>query len=113
MNFLCEVFACDLGDLSNLEYNTAGLFKNAAKTDCIEETVYDQIVFINNAGSLGPLTPIGTQNGSDALSNLSKSMDFNVTSSCYLTTELIRLYKSSYLNSKKLVIVNIDRKSVV
>ena len=113
MNFLCEVFACDLGDLSNLENNTAGLFKNAAKTDCSEETVYEQIVFINNAGSLGPLTPIGTQNGSDALSNLSKCMDFNVTSSCYLTTELIRLYKSSYLNSKKLVIVNMSSLAAV
>ena len=94
--------------MANLTIHAGQLLKSATKTNSSDEPVYEKILFVNNAGSLGPLGPIGTQNNTDALSNLSKSLELNITSSCYLTTELMRLHRSSHLNGKNLVIVNIS-----
>jgi NAD(P)-dependent dehydrogenase (short-subunit alcohol dehydrogenase family) len=64
-------------------------------------------VFVNNAGSLGPLTAIGTQN--DNLSQYTSEFAFNVTSSCYLTSEITRRFKAALLGSaSKIVVVNIS-----
>ena len=104
----CDICVCDLGDLDNLKYSAEILFKAATKDSDSSLSAYDQVIFVNNAGSLGTLAGVGTEKDSEALLNISKTFAFNVTSSCYLTAEIVRLYHTSNLKSDNLVIINIS-----
>lgn len=83
--------SCDLvvGDASNMLE-----LENIANSLFGESTLYKDssslasITFINNAGSLGPLTSIGSEHAT--LLDLSHTINLNVTSSMYLTSEFVR-----------------------
>ena len=78
----------------------------------IEGHKYEKMVFINNAGSLGPLTPIGTKD--DSAQQYAEEFTINVTSSCFLTSEASRRFKTGRLGSvSKLVVVNISSLAAV
>jgi hypothetical protein len=49
---------------------------------------YGKIVFINNAGSLGPLSFIGS--GGDVSAAMVDAYNVNVSACCYLTSEVVR-----------------------
>lgn len=74
----------DLGSLDTLESSIANLFDFPSTRDYIELT------FFNNAGSLGPLSFIGTS--SLSLPKMIDAFNLNVTASSFLTSELIKRY---------------------
>jgi short-subunit dehydrogenase len=96
---ICETVEADLGDLNSLNLATEKLFKPDKKT-------YSKVVFVNNAGSLGPLTPIGTEG--DTLAEMTANFSFNVTSACFLTSEAVRRFNAGRLSTPKLAVVNIS-----
>ena len=100
--------AADLGNMETLQDSAAALFKRGCKIDANANNVYERVIFINNAGSLGPLVSVGMSNSGKILQTLSDSMNFNVISSCYLTSELMSIYKTSRLSAVNLTIVNVS-----
>ena len=82
----------DLADLSGLS-SACDIFMKELDSD-----KYSMVIFISNAGSPSSLTYIGTGEGSD-LSLISLTVNFNVTSSIYLTSDVVRRYSRSELPS--------------
>lgn len=90
----CDLISLDLADLGSLEASAQQLFH------LNPEFIYSKMILANNAGSLGPLTVIGTHND---VSELSQALDFNVTSFCYLTSYFIEKVVRSTCNA---IVVN-------
>jgi NAD(P)-dependent dehydrogenase (short-subunit alcohol dehydrogenase family) len=78
-----ELVLEDLSQTSHLSDAASKLFDSIAASSDI-----DDIVFFNNAGSLGPLAPVGAE--VHTLSSVATAFDINVTASCFLTSEIIR-----------------------
>ncbi|KAL7576034.1 hypothetical protein ACA910_000821 [Epithemia clementina (nom. ined.)] len=78
----------DLGDLDNLNHTLDNMFETLAK----EDTIFDRVVFVNNAGSLGKL---GTCLESNSLAEMKKAVDFNVTSSLWCTVRFAQFVAST------------------
>lgn len=76
----------DLGDVSHLSDTVTKLM-----SDSDSWAQADDLLFISNAGSLGNLAPIGSS--SFRPENIASSIDLNVTSYCYLTSEFVRRVK--------------------
>ncbi len=87
-----NVLNFDLSDLNLLNENTQKLF--------ISGQTYEEVILISNAGSLGPLQPIGCE---DNLKEMTNNFNMNITSTCYITSEVIRNFKS-----QKLTLINIS-----
>lgn len=77
---------------------------------------YHKVIFVNNAGSLGPLAAIGRYPG-DNLAEMSAALDLNVTAACYLTSSFMErcapggVYAAQGI--KKVVIVNVSSLAAV
>jgi hypothetical protein len=75
---------------------------------------FDRVFFVNNAGSLGPLMPVGANPDSVAcLAEMAAAFEFNITSSSYLTAELARRHTAGLLNADKVVVVNVSSLAAV
>ena len=95
-----------MNDTDKLKNNCNNIFKSASKSTSNVE--YERVIFINNAGSLGPLTYIGTQTTDENLTNMTSAFNFIITSSCFLSSEVVKLHTMGLLNSNSLVIVNVS-----
>lgn len=78
-----EVVVADLSHTSRLAAASAALFDHFA-----DSSDFDEIIFYNNAGSLGPLAPIGSE--AQSLESMTTAFNINVTATCFLTSELIK-----------------------
>lgn len=78
-----ELVLADLSQTSHLSDVASKLFDSIAGSSDI-----DDIVFFNNAGSLGPLAPVGSE--AHTLDSVSTAFNINVTASCFLTSEVVR-----------------------
>lgn len=77
----------DLSAIQNLELYAKDIFDVDAFSSTDQASI-ESITFLNNAGSLGPLAPVGTDVHRDAVS-YTKAFNVNVTACCFLTSELI------------------------
>ena len=103
---IIDLIAVDLSDLSQLTA-AAEAFFGAAISSSPADRVYSKIIFINNAGTLGPLSFIGAH--SDVLPEMNAAFGLNVTSACFLTSELVRRQTAGlYSPTTKVVIVNVS-----
>ncbi len=80
----CDINVADLSDMNNLTKSAAALFDSSK----FGTNQYEKVTFINNAGTVGPLSPIGSSQG--ILSEMTAAYSFNITSCCYLTSEIVR-----------------------
>ena len=109
-----DLFPTDLGNLSTLKASAERLFALATKSGMTSTAIYDRVIFINNAGSLGPLQAVGAPvDSAQALLDMTTAYEFNITSCTYLTAELTRRYTAGTLNATKLVIVNVSSLAAV
>jgi sepiapterin reductase len=97
----CSQHVIDLGDLDTLDSNLDGLFTEIVK----HVSDADQIVFINNAGSLGHLGPCAE---SPSLTDMRASVDLNITSALWTSVRFARLAKESAPDTAVTTIVNIS-----
>jgi len=91
------------------------LFLLATKASLTSAVTYDRVIFINNAGSLGPLTYVGTPAADPAtyLAHMTSAFGFNVTSSSYLTAELTRRFSTTLVDATSVAIINISSLAAV
>lgn len=84
-----DIVVSDLAQINSLDSVMPQLFDFSNK----EGVEFEEVYFFNNAGSLGTLATIG----SDAhnILDISTAINLNVTSSCYLTQELMKRYVCS------------------
>jgi short-subunit dehydrogenase len=80
-----SLVTADLSDVSALETAARELFDSHG---FLNDEGVEEIIFINNAGSLGDLAPIGSD--SISISSISEAINLNVTSFSYLTSEFIK-----------------------
>jgi len=68
---------------------------------------FNKVYLINNAGSLGPLNPIGS--ASFTLTECISTVNSNITACFYLTNEVVKRYKAKQFKSAtELIVVNIS-----
>ena len=93
----------DLSDMDTLEKKVEDMFQRVTKPG---SSMYDRAILINNAGSLGYL---GKCSELSSLTNLKKAIDFNVTSSSWISSQFVRKFSTSQ-NGKGtcVVVVNIS-----
>lgn len=129
--YQCDVFATNLCETSSLLATSKRLFSPAAADvgECAE------IVFVSNAGSLGPLQPVGytapiTADRAEAMEvagapaddaaaaaelvALSDAVALNVTSTLFLTSDFVRRVQSGRLPvAGRAVVVNVSSLAAV
>lgn len=93
-----SIHTMDLANLDTIDENIDTLLNKAAESSA----EYDRVVIVNNAGSLGHLGPLMDIH---SLRDVQRNLDFNVTSSLWLS---IRLVKSTSRNSSSCIVVNIS-----
>lgn len=81
------IVPANLSQTEGLERASEGIF---GQVTLPADRQYEEIVFVNNAGSLGPLAPVGS--GQYTAASFADVMHVNVTAACFLTSELIRRY---------------------
>lgn len=105
-----DVLVMDLGKMDGLQSAADAMFP------AVLARAYDKVVFINNAGSLGPLAAIGGYPG-DTLADMMSAFNLNVTSACFLTSTLMERCAPggafSQQGIKKAVIVNVSSLAAV
>jgi sepiapterin reductase len=103
-----------LGDVTQLVDNSKGLFDRMRRDI---EGSYSRVIFINNAGSLGTQDYVGSATTAEQvdayLSSLHQNVTFNITSCCFLTSEVVRRVKSVYSPLIKCSIVNVSSLTAV
>lgn len=84
----CNTVVGDIENTSQLERLAEELFGECAH--CTDNTNGDlsTITFVNNAGSLGPLVPVGSSDMN--LAEMIANVNLNVTGCLYLTSEFVR-----------------------
>ena len=75
----------DMGDVDKLEDLAKHLFSEVDSVDSVTAQ-YKSIIFISNAGVLGPLSYVGTH----ALVDINSAISLNITGGTFLTSEFIR-----------------------
>ena len=90
----------DLSDLDSLSASTSILLK-----DFEGLSFADNVLYINNAGSLGTLAGVGTEPLANDVKPFSDAYNLNVTASSYITSEVLRRYKGKVC---RLTLVNIS-----
>lgn len=93
-----SIHVMDLANLETLDENIDALL-NEAQASANDH--YDRVVLVNNAGSLGHLSPVTDMK---TLKDLQQSLDFNVTSSLWLSIRFVK----TMLNSPCVTVVNIS-----
>jgi len=100
-----EEVVSDLSDMGGLKGAAELLFSVPAGRS------YFKVIFVNNHGSLGPLANIGSFEG-DNLSEMALAFNVNVSSCCYLTTDLMQRCQpgKSYPSAgiRKVSVVNVS-----
>lgn len=91
-----SIHIMDLANLDTLDENIDTLLNQAESS-----AEYDRVVIVNNAGSLGHLGPLLDIK---SLRDLQQNLDFNVTSSLWLSLRLVK----SRMKSPSCVVVNIS-----
>jgi sepiapterin reductase len=103
----CDLHVADLGNLNDLSEISTLLFSGIK-----EGMKFNRFIFINNAGSLGQLTNIGHPDiENNSLMQLSQAINLNVTSCFFLTSEIVRKFKTNYFSNfgiEKIDIINIS-----
>lgn len=84
----------DLSDLEELENNSRCLFQQLSNSE------YKRAIFINNAGSVGPISKAGDLASISSLKEMQKSIDLNVTSALWLSSTFISTFigKTKYID---------------
>lgn len=85
-----NLYAADLGDLSSLPHSCDALLSD------LMDTKFTSFVLFNNAGSLGELNNIGSsavETSAERLVSLAHSINFNVTSSSFIISEVVQRQK--------------------
>jgi short-subunit dehydrogenase len=77
-----KIVSADLANTLDLPNVASDLF------DIDSQDSFNELIFINNAGSLGPLGHIGAE--VQTIQNLAEAVNINITASCFLTSELTR-----------------------
>lgn len=94
----CNLVIGDITDINKLDCLAEALFGNNSLSVCCNETQVNNnfvsATFVNNAGSLGPLRPVGSTHSS--LLHIHDAINLNVTGCIYLTNEFIKRYFLSY-----------------
>ena len=105
-----DLFITDLSNLSTLESVSNTLFDVPFINN--PNRNYEKVIFVNNAGSLGPLETIGTNLKLEDISNV---INFNVTSSSFLSAQIVGRFSSKMLppSIQTLVIVNVSSLAAV
>lgn len=82
----------DLSDLEELENNS--IFQQLSNSE------YERAIFINNAGSVGPISKAGDLASISSLKEMQKSIDLNVTSALWLSSTFISTFigKTKYID---------------
>lgn len=89
------LYATDLSDLCSLP-NSCDILLNE-----LLDSKFTSFILYNNAGSLGELNEIGSsvfENSTERLASITHSINFNVTSSCFIISEIIEKHKQGLLN---------------
>ena len=86
----------DLSDLETLEENYVRIFKD------LDDTDFDKVILINNAASVGCIGPLSSL----SLKDMKENVDFNITSSLWITTHFCKLFE--FMVNTKVTIVNIS-----
>lgn len=89
----------DLSNLDSLEDDVRCIFETVT-----EGTRYEQAILINNAGSLGY---IGPSSQLPSPKEIQKTIDFNVTSSIWLSSYFVQ-YFAKQLSIPKVIVVNMS-----
>jgi sepiapterin reductase len=82
---IIECMTADLSDMAAVSNISSFLF-----TKPISEMTYSHLIFINNHGSLGELSLVGTHDAA----KMQSAFTVNITSSCFLSSESIRHSKT-------------------
>mmetsp|Transcript_6105 Transcript_6105/g.9212 ORF Transcript_6105/g.9212 Transcript_6105/m.9212 type:complete len:311 (+) Transcript_6105:60-992(+) len=92
----CEVIVADLASGDGLEDVASRILDRSFS--------YSKIVYINNAGTLLPVQPVGSELDIDCFS---KTIQLNVTSPCILVSEFLRRIKASE-TAARVILVNVS-----
>lgn len=82
----CEIVSGDIGDTAELTGLADRLFSSQHFVQA--DTAARSITFVNNAGSLGPIAPVGSDPCTSA--ELASVVNLNITGCIYLTSEFVR-----------------------
>lgn len=101
------LYATDLSDLSTLP-NSCDVLLNE-----FLDNKFTSLILFNNAGSLGELNEIGTsvlESSAERLASMTHSINFNVTSACFIISEIIQRQKQGLYNhlTEGITIANIS-----
>ena len=111
-SLVVETLMLDLGAVGALTNAASALFSLPANSP----GAIFKVVFYNNAGTLGPLAGVGCYSG-DTLQELTAAINLNVTSSCFLTADLLQRCQEAgeYTRAgvKKVAIVNVSSLAAV
>ena len=92
-----ECLTADLSDVDGLPSFASLLFSRPKNID------FSQVVFVNNHGSLGDLSPVGTHDAH----RMQTAFNVNLTSTCFLSSEAVKFAKSLPTNTT-VQIINIS-----
>ena len=85
--------AVDLSDLDHLETRIRDILDTVDQEDSnLTSSCWNQTILINNAGSVGKVGPSHT---TSSLLDIKKAIDFNVTSSIWLSSYFIRYFSKA------------------
>lgn len=100
---ICDTVVTDISDTTSFQSISTGLFEKPFPS---KDRVYSKFLFINNAGSLGPLNYIGS--GTDVGADMIQAFNINVAGCCYLTSEFVRRINAKEWLCEKFIVVNVS-----
>lgn len=97
-------YAVDLSDLDQLEGRIQTIFQELDEASDLGPL--SKAIFVNNAGSVGPLGP----SHSTSLSDIRSTIDFNITSSIWLSSYFIQYFSKERNTDKRphCVVINMS-----
>jgi len=107
-NLMVTSHIIDLSNLETLEQNLQSIFSLVFNNDMVENGTdlkhdYEHSILVNNAGSIGHVGPLSAVSN---LREMQQEIDFNVTSSLWVSTQFAKL--SSSFHTQKSTIVNLS-----
>jgi len=108
-----SLHSIDLSDLSNLEKNLDEILNGLTdeeEEDASNSNKFDQMILINSAGSLGKIGPCWNLR---SLSEMQQVMDFNITSSLWVSIRFLRFAMQQQQTQAQTTLVNISSLTAV
>lgn len=93
--------AMDLSDLNSLDGNLDNVFDTIRR----QQTTFDRLILINNAGSLGHLGPFW-ETDKYSLKDVKQTVDLNITSSLWFSTRFVNFAMEKPIS--EMTIVNVS-----